>query len=134
MRSTFAKAVLALRITNYRTEGGGGRVEGERRKGKLTIIVTAIHLVGHVSGTVEPFVAPLMQRDAVAVIARPLVRAAPTAISFRRPIVAAQFIAIVVRAIDSAIAMLMPRYALTALARPLVGRAPRPLIFSFISR
>lgn len=104
------------RITNYR--------------GKLTIIVTAIHFIGHVSRTVESFVAPLMQWDAVAVIAHPLVRMTTTMISLCRPMVTAHLIAIVVQAIDSAIAALMLGYAIAALASPFVERAMvRSLIF-----
>lgn len=112
-----------LRMTNYR--GGAGR-------GRLTIIITAIHLIGHVSRTVEPFVAPLMQRDAMAVIAHPFVRAAPTVISLHRPIVTAQLVAVVVRAIDPAIATLMVRYTIAALTAPLPVRAYRIGSFSFV--
>lgn len=64
-----------------------------------------------------------MQRDAVTVIAHPLVRLASSAISMQRPIVAAQLVAIVVRAIDSAIATLITGYAITALALPFLARA-----------
>lgn len=73
-----------------------------------------------------------MQRDAVTVIAHPLVRPASTAISMQRPIVAAQLVAIVVRTIDPAIATLVSRYAITALAHPFLARAWRLLSFSFV--
>lgn len=116
--SPYGKTGFRHRKTNYR--------------GKLTIIITAVHFIGHISRTVEPFVASLMQRNAMTIIARPFVRAAYTVISLHRPIVTAQLVAIIVRTINSAIAMLMSWYAITALALPFFIRAFRSLIFSFV--
>lgn len=107
--SFFPRAALCC-VTNYRWGGG-----------ELTIVITAVHLVRHVSRTVESFVAPLMQRNAMAVIAHPLVRSAPTVISMHRSVVAAELVAIVVRAINSAIATLMQGYTITALALPFLA-------------
>lgn len=71
-----------------------------------------------------------MHRDAMTVIAHPFVGTAPTMISLHCPIVTAQLVAVVVRAIDSAIATLMLRYTIAALASPFLVRAFA--IFSFV--